>query len=143
MSHIDPAEISAFLDGELPPERAGEVRRAIAQDASLRSVYEELGAMDARLKAAGAEAAFQPRAVVPSPESAHGVRVALAVVALAMLRLAMKLSPLPWEIVMSLALLAVVVGWLLRRLGQISEESRPEEGRAGQGRAGGLSAART
>ena len=124
MRRIDPAEISALLDGELPPDRAQEVRLAIAEDASLRRVYQQLAAMDADLKASAAQAMFQPQVVLPAPEIAYGVRIFFTSVILVILRLTMKLSPPQWATVLSIALLAVVVGWLLRRLLQVSEEDQ-------------------
>ena len=41
MKPVDPAEISALLDGELSPERTEQVRRAIAEDSQLRCVFEQ------------------------------------------------------------------------------------------------------
>ncbi len=122
MKPIVPAEISALLDGELPPDRAEEVRLAIDQDASLLRVYQELTTMDADLKASAACAMFQPQVIMPAAEDGYGLRILFATIILVILRLAMKLSPPQLATMLSIALLAVVVGWLLRRLVQISEE---------------------
>ena len=122
MRPIDPAEISALLDGELPPDRAQEVRLAISEDTSLRHAYQELAAMDADLKISAAQAMFHPQLVLPASEIAYGVRIFFASLILVILRFVMKLSPPQWATVLSVALLAVVLGWLMWRLLQVSEE---------------------
>jgi anti-sigma factor RsiW len=113
MRPIDPAEISALLDGELPPDRAEEVRRAIAADESLRRVYCELSAMDAELKASAAQAVFQPHLVLPETASNYGFRIFLAAVALVLARVVMKLSSPELAAGLAMILLAVVIGWVL------------------------------
>ncbi|HEY4760973.1 MAG TPA: hypothetical protein VIH42_10375 [Thermoguttaceae bacterium] len=64
---------------------------------------------------------FQPQVIMPAAESSDSLRIFFALLIFVLLRLAMKLSPPLWAAVLSIALLAVVVGWLLRRLVQISE----------------------
>jgi anti-sigma factor RsiW len=122
MKPVEPAEISALLDGELPPDRANEVRLAIETDPSLRSMYEELLATDADLRDAAVRAMFQPRVAFPSVERSYASYVLLASTILVVLRLAMKLSTTQWATALSIALLAVVVGWLLRQLMQLSDQ---------------------
>jgi anti-sigma factor RsiW len=122
MRPIDPAEISALIDGELPPERVQEVRRAIAEDASLRRVYDELAAMDAKLTASAARAMFQPEVVLPGAVTGDSSRVFLTAILLVVLRLAMKLASPELATGMAIVMLAVVVGWVLQRLAQASEE---------------------
>ena len=60
MAQIDPAELSAYLDGELPAERAEEVRAALARDPELRRSYEMLVVHDADWRARAETAMFQP-----------------------------------------------------------------------------------
>jgi len=121
MRPIDPAEISALIDGELPPERAREVRRAIAQEASLRRVYEQLVRLDTDLKAAAAQVMFQPHVELPRATGGYGMRVFLAAAVLAIVRLAMKWASPGLATIFAAALLAVVVGWVLQRLVRASE----------------------
>ncbi len=113
MRPIDPAEISALIDGELSPTRADEVRRAIAADEALRRVHSELLAMDADLKEAAAQAVFQPRIALPNVANGFAQRVALAAAALVLARVAMKLASPELAAGLAIALLAVVIGWLL------------------------------
>ena len=93
MKSIDPAEISALLDGELSPERADQVRRAITEDDSLRRLYGQLVGLDADLKAYVAAAMFRPRLSVAQEPSVKGFRVLLMTLALLITRLAVKFLP--------------------------------------------------
>jgi anti-sigma factor RsiW len=61
MKPVDPAELSALLDGELSPERSREVEAAIASDPELRTEWEQLRILDARWRSAAATAAFRPQ----------------------------------------------------------------------------------
>ena len=65
MLPIDPTELSAFLDGELPARRAEEVRAALAQDPVLRQSYELLVERDGDWNAQAAAAMFRPRVRIP------------------------------------------------------------------------------
>lgn len=123
MKPIEPAEISALLDGELSGQRADEVRRAIAEDESLRQVYEKLADLDGDLKACAAQAAFRPRVSIRAP-SALGVRVLAMAALMLLVRLTVKLLPFGLAEVLELAVLALVVGWLLTGLLRASEEDR-------------------
>jgi anti-sigma factor RsiW len=65
MSSIDPAELSALLDGELHPERASVVRQAIVSDPVLRAEFEMLKRLDCTIAEAAAAAAFEARVIIP------------------------------------------------------------------------------
>jgi anti-sigma factor RsiW len=112
MKPIDPAEVSALVDGELPPDRAKEVRLAIADDQSLHRVYRELLAMDADLKLAAAQAAFQPRVVLPGAAGNFGAGMFVAGVVLVLLRVVMKLTSPELAAGLATILLAAVIGWV-------------------------------
>jgi anti-sigma factor RsiW len=108
---VDPAELSALIDGELPPERAGEVEARLAQDPALRAEYEALRANDARWRQAAGAATFVPTInlgrtrEVPLPWLAAIVLVLLAA------RLGGKfIGGLGPSMLLNLAAL-VVVGW--------------------------------
>jgi anti-sigma factor RsiW len=77
---IDPAELSALIDGELPPERAREVETLIAQNPALRAEYETLRALDARWRANASAALFEPMVRLPQTPSRIPVLGAAAVV---------------------------------------------------------------
>jgi anti-sigma factor RsiW len=122
MKPIDPAEISALLDGELPVDRAEEVRRAIAEDPAIRLAYDQLAAMDADLTACAAAAVFHPRVSIPAaPRLAELGVVPLAILML-VVRVAAKLVATGPGLAMQVAALAVVVGWILGRLIRVSQE---------------------
>ena len=55
MKPIDPAEVSAYLDGELNPERKLDVERALQADSALREELHSLTQLDTRLRRVAAE----------------------------------------------------------------------------------------
>ena len=122
MKPIDPMELSALLDGELSPERADQVRRAIAEDESLRREYEELAALDADLKARAQAAVFAPRvsfldaAALPGAAVFAPLPLIIVVLALMAARLALKAAPAALDVGLETGALALVVTWGLRRL---------------------------
>jgi anti-sigma factor RsiW len=59
MRKLHPAELSALLDGELDPVRAGEVEALIVADAKVRGDYEHLKRADRMLKAVVQSGAFR------------------------------------------------------------------------------------
>jgi anti-sigma factor RsiW len=127
MSPIDPAELSALIDGELPPERAGEVRRALAADPELRAVYDRLVHLDGSWKAAAAGAAFPPRVALGTRPGISLAGIALVAVGLLALRLVLKLLP-PFSapvLILEVLGLILVAGWGLRQLVRVSERDRP------------------
>lgn len=70
MSDLDPAELSALLDGELDPARASAVEALIAADPVLAAEFDRLKRADQRLRALAADAAFPPRVRWPRPAPA-------------------------------------------------------------------------
>jgi anti-sigma factor RsiW len=67
MSDLDPAELSAFLDGELDEPRAVQVGAIIASDERVRADYELLMRADARWRSMARRADFRPRVRWPTP----------------------------------------------------------------------------
>ena len=67
MSDLDPAELSALLDGELNASRAAQVEAIIAADERVRAEYEMLGRADAGWRSMALGAAFRPRVRLPIP----------------------------------------------------------------------------
>jgi hypothetical protein len=116
MDQIDPAELSAYLDGELPAGRAEEVRIALARDPVLRKSYERLAALDASCKARASSAMFRPR-VRFDAGSATGRSLKVAcVIGLLLIRLALKSMPPLLGAGVEALLLALFIGWGLRRI---------------------------
>jgi hypothetical protein len=68
MRLIEPAELSAYLDGELDPGRAREVATALANDPKLRAEYEVLANSDKYWKSSAAAARFKPAVVFSSAQ---------------------------------------------------------------------------
>ena len=122
MKPIDPMELSALLDGELSPERADQVRRAIAQDELLRREYGELAALDADLRARAQAATFAPRVSIPEamsiPDAAATFPLPIVLGALVFMaaRLALKAAPPVLATCLEVFALALIVTWGLRRL---------------------------
>lgn len=77
MTDPDRPELSAFLDGELDPARAGEIEALIAADPGVRAAFEQLQRADARLRSISDAAAFRPHVRWPEP-AAHGAGAWLA-----------------------------------------------------------------
>lgn len=124
MKPIDPAEISALLDGELMPKRAAEVRRAIAGDQSLRQIHDRMALVDADLRDYSANLSFEPRVVLPAATSGDGVRIFLVALAFVMLRLATKLMTPALATGLMVVVLVGVAVWVLRRLIKASDDDR-------------------
>ena len=124
MQPIDPAELSAFLDGELSPARAEEVRAALAQDPIMRQSYEQLVALDARWKAQASAALFVPRVQFPRSRVSARWLMAAAVLGLLLFRLALKAQPPLLGVSLEALLLIFLVGWGLRRILQATDADR-------------------
>ena len=115
MLPIEPAELSAFLDGELRAGRADEVRTALAQDPVLRQSFDQLVALDADWKARASAAMFRPRVRLDGDFVPGRLLVAAAVFVLLLFRIALRSQPPLLGAGVELLLLVVLVGWGLRR----------------------------
>lgn len=127
MNPIEPAELSAYLDGELSPERAQEVEAALASSPALRTELKSLAADDARWRAAACSAAFRPDVRLPRAR-ALGVRAGPTLLAVALL-LGVRLLPklvgtLTLALILNALALTVIMAWVLAMLR--STEDRPE-----------------
>lgn len=67
MNPLEPAELSALLDGELDPRRAAEIQALIAADPAVRAEYDSLRLADARLRTLAGPARFAPWVSLPAP----------------------------------------------------------------------------
>ncbi|HEY0106440.1 MAG TPA: zf-HC2 domain-containing protein, partial [Rhizomicrobium sp.] len=88
---MNPAELSAYLDGELPPERTREVERLLAADPGLRAELDALRRSDAAFRAAAQTAAFRPP--VRLPASDIDARSLLATACLALVVALARIAP--------------------------------------------------
>ncbi|MFT3880617.1 MAG: hypothetical protein QM703_13250 [Gemmatales bacterium] len=117
MLPIDPVELSAFLDGELSPECAQEVRDALDHDPVLRKSFEELVANDSLWKAQAETAMFRPQVqFAQRPLSNWYFKAAIVVLGLMLLRLVLKTFPPLYAVGMESVLLSLVIGWGLQRI---------------------------
>jgi anti-sigma factor RsiW len=122
MKRVDPSELSALLDGELTPERAAEVRQAIADDPALRREYAVLARLDDDLKLHAQETVFQPQVEIPRRRRwPHAMWLAPILV---IAGLALRLLPLPIETGIEVAVVVGLVPYVLRRLIIASEQER-------------------
>jgi anti-sigma factor RsiW len=122
MNSVAAAELSALLDGELPTRRADEVRHALRADPALAGAFENLARLDAAWKAQAAGLAFRPRASLQHGLRRRSLRTGALLLGLGGLRLGLKLAPPAFEIVVALAVLALVVGWGVGYLIRTSED---------------------
>jgi anti-sigma factor RsiW len=126
MTPLDPAELSAFLDGELPPARARQIEALLAEDSALRAEFEALRQADADWRQAGAAAMFVSPVRPPSADRGPAISPWSGTVAAALLlaRIGGKfIDPLAPSLLLNLAAL-VLVGWAVAAL------SRSETGPA-------------
>jgi anti-sigma factor RsiW len=123
MSTIDPAELSALIDGELSPGRAAEVREAIDRDPALRAELARLRDLDAAYRAAASSAAFTPAVSLPAERSSSPAALALALAALLLLRF---LPPLLDAPILRVALDAVALAAILVRVIALAARSARE-----------------
>jgi anti-sigma factor RsiW len=94
MKTIDPAELSALLDGELTPERACEVREEVERNPSLKTEFERLRCADADCRARASAAEFTPAVKLPAKHSSSpSASWVFIVVALAALRVFSLMVP--------------------------------------------------
>lgn len=125
MTPIDPAELSAFLDGELPAGRAEEVRAALARDVALRTSYERLAALDADCTTRAAAATFRPRVRLTPGLVLGPYWTAVCGVGLLLVRLALKAPPPMIEAGVGVCVLALFLGWGLRRILRATNADAP------------------
>jgi anti-sigma factor RsiW len=116
MQSIDPAELSAFLDGELPAERAAEVRAALAHDVTLRQSYEQLLALDADCKTQAAAAMFRPRVSFEAGLAFSRYGIIAGVLGLLLIRVVLKAAPPLVGTGLVVLLLVLFCVWGLRRI---------------------------
>ncbi|GMV97976.1 MAG: zf-HC2 domain-containing protein [Phycisphaerae bacterium] len=129
MNPIEPAELSAYLDGELSPRRAREVESALATDPALRAEYERLAALDASWRDAARAAGFDPPVAVEEAQLTPGAWPAWALaglVALLVIRIVPKfIGPALAGAGLHAAALAVILAWAVVRLGREADDTYP------------------
>jgi anti-sigma factor RsiW len=123
---LDPAELSAFLDGELPPARMTEIEALLASDPALKAEYETLRRSDATWREAAVGATFISAVRLPKAAAQISGRwVAAAVAALLVVRVGGKfVETLGPSLLLNLAALilvgAVVLAAARRQAGGMS-----------------------
>lgn len=124
MKPVEPAEVSALLDGELSPERAAQVRQAISEDSKLRSVYEELSAVHRDLTVCAAAAQFQPRISLAQSTSHPAVGVLGFALGLLVFRVIVKLLPMGIGAALQVTALALILWWVSSYLLRLVHDER-------------------
>ncbi len=117
MKPVEPAELSAYLDGELEPARAREVQQALEHEPSLRAEFETLNRLDGAWRAAAGSAAFQPRVRLPRGAAASPTLLAgaSAIAVLVALRVIPKLTDaLGLGLLLHGIALSLILAWLVR-----------------------------
>jgi anti-sigma factor RsiW len=117
MKPVEPAELWAFLDGELDGVRAAEVEAALASNSELRAEFNTLARMDAEWRSAAAAAVFSPNVEL----SSRGVSArpwyltVTVVVALVAVRMLPKFSDaLEFGFILHGLALAIALAWVVR-----------------------------
>jgi anti-sigma factor RsiW len=123
MSDLDPAELSAFLDGELDPDRAAQVAAMIEADDGVRAEYALLKRADAQWRSMARRAAFRPEVRWPRPAQAFPAWAAAALLFILLAGIAGKLTG---AMASSLALNAVSLLLLASVLVTTWSTDRPE-----------------
>ena len=113
MKPVSPEEISALLDGELAPARAGEVRRALSEEPRLAEVYRQLAAVDGDLSAYAAACQFEPHLSLPSRSPAPGISVWAVALGLLAARTVARILAFGPSVGVQLVALALVIAWVL------------------------------
>lgn len=124
MKPVDPAEVSALLDGELSPERAEQVRCAITEDSELRRVFEELSSVHRDLMICAVAARFQPRISLAKSTSFPAVGILGLGLAMLILRLIVKLLPLGVGVAFQSTALVLVLLWVFFCLVRLTHNER-------------------
>ncbi len=115
MRPVSPEELSALLDGELPPDRAQQVRSAVNGNEHLRHLYEELAATDKALASLSSTAQFEPRVWLPQTSPLLGPPVFTVALGLLAVRILAKVLPqAPGFLLQGLAI-ALLAAWLFCR----------------------------
>ena len=123
MKTVDPAELSALLDGEISPERTEQVHRALAENSELRSVFESLSAIHKELATCAVAVRFQPRISLASSTRVSAVVLGIALVML-VLRVMTKLVPLGVAAMLQAVALVLVLWWVSFYLLRLVHEER-------------------
>jgi len=116
---IEPAELSAYMDGELDPARAREVETALESSPALRGELNRLVSADNSWRAAARIASFRPSIrldTAPRPLHLRPIlRAAGGVILLLAARVVPKLgSTLEVELILNAFALAIALIWIVR-----------------------------
>lgn len=125
MNPIQPEELSALIDGELDAQRECEIRAELAVNAQLRAELEVMNRLDISIRAAAAEAAFDPTVKSPTRSEFPWRSTLLLVLLLVFIRVALKLvdtEALVWAV--NAAAFAAVIIVMMRLLRHAEADRR-------------------
>jgi anti-sigma factor RsiW len=131
MKPIDVEKLSGLLDGELPPGEAEQLRRVIARDEELGRQFSLLQSLDGELKAMGEAAAVQPRVRIPMEAGDATLSLPWVILAVLVLRIALKVLPQPMSCLLGAAVLAFLLSWGLSKLIEATEREKLQTGHGG------------
>lgn len=117
MNPIEPAELSAYLDGELDAARAREVEAALASSPALREQFKALVSADNSWRATARSASFRPnvRFDADATRTRSVLRAAGGVTLLLAARIVPKLAGgLELELILNGIALTVALVWIVR-----------------------------
>lgn len=115
MKPISPEEVSALFDGELTPDRAEEVRRAIVENEELHRLYQQMASADSALRSFAAACRFEPRLSLPNSAPVPDFPIYAVAFGLLILRIVGKILPFGPGIGLQALAIAILVAWLLYR----------------------------
>lgn len=127
MKPIEPAELSAYMDGELEGARAREVQAALESSPALRGELARLASEDHAWRAAARRASFRPNVRLESSAapSRSMLRAAGGVILLLAARAVPKLaSTLAVELILNAVALALALIWVVRMTRTDVDEER-------------------
>ena len=119
MKPIEPAELSAYMDGELDPARAQEVEAALESSPALRSEFNRLVSADNSWRTAARTAAFRPDIRLEPNNRPLPLRSVLRAAGSITLLLAARVVPklastLEVELTLNAVALAIALIWIVR-----------------------------
>jgi anti-sigma factor RsiW len=124
MIPVQPQELSAFIDGELNPQRAAEVEIQIAANRELRATFEALRDLDDRWRASARTVAFVPQIRLPASATWNSRFMTVAVtIALVGIRVAVRMID---TTMIAFAFQALVLAAVLARIAWLERKgARP------------------
>jgi anti-sigma factor RsiW len=116
---IEPAELSAYMDGELDPARAREVEGALESSPALRAEFNSLVSADNSWRMAARTASFRPGIRLQPTDAPLPLRSVFRAAGFVILLLAARVVPklastLEVELILNAVALTIALTWIVR-----------------------------